>query len=243
MSPASLGRRSAALARFALAGALVLGLLLAGRQAGAWLAAAPSAISSLGAWGPAAFVLGYAVATIAFVPGAALTLLAGALFGLGTGVALVFVGASLGSTGAFLLSRTVARRAIERRLAGNARFAAIDRAIAARGRRIVLLLRLSPAFPFSLLNYALGLTRVSLADYVMAGVGMLPGTILYVYYGKLAGDVALLAGGATPPRGVGYYVVLGLGLVATIAVTVVVTRTAQRALAEAGATPNTSPAA
>ena len=106
----------------------------------------------------------------------------------------------------------------------------MNRAIAADGRRIVFLLRLSPAFPFSLLNYALGLTRISLTDYVVAGGGMLPGTTLYVYYGKLAGDVAALSSGVAPPRGLGYYAVLALGLVATIVVTTLVTRTARSAL-------------
>ena len=152
------------------------------------------------------------------------------MFGLTRGVLFVFVGATLGSTLAFLLSRYVARRAVERRLAGNVRFAAVDRAIAVQGRRIVILLRLSPAFPFSLLNYALGLTRISLRDYVLASVGMLPGTMLYVYYGKLAGDVAALAGGVAPRRDAAYYAVLGVGLLATVIVTAVVTRTARAAL-------------
>jgi uncharacterized membrane protein YdjX (TVP38/TMEM64 family) len=124
----------------------------------------------------------------------------------------------------------VARGAVERKLEGNPRFAAIDRAIARQGRRIVLLLRLSPIFPFNLLNYALGLTQVRFVDYVIAMVGILPGTVLYVYTGKLAGDVAALAGGAAPPRGPGYYAVLGLGLLATVAVTAIITRTARRAL-------------
>ena len=111
------------------------------------------------------------------------------------------VAATLGASAAFLVSRYVARGFVERRLAGNERFAAIDRAIGTEGRKIVLLLRLSPVFPFNLLNYALGLTRVRFADYLVASVGMLPGTLLYVYYGKVAGDVARLAGGAAVPRG------------------------------------------
>ena len=80
-----------------------------------------------------------------------------------------------------------------------------------QGRKIVLLLRLSPVFPFNLLNYALGLTRVRFADYLVASIGMLPGTLLYVYYGKVAGDVARLAGGAAVQRGAAYYGVAGAG--------------------------------
>ncbi|MDX2185235.1 MAG: TVP38/TMEM64 family protein [Gemmatimonadaceae bacterium] len=217
------------------AGLLLSALLLVAPQAKLWIAAAPETLRGLGPWGPVAFVAAYAAATVAFVPGSALTLAAGAIFGLGQGVVLVFVGATLGSSLAFLVARTIARGAIERRLAGNAKFEAIDRAVARDGRRIVLLLRLSPAFPFALLNYGLGLTRVSFRDYVIASVGMLPGTVLYVYYGKVAGDVARLAGGASAPRGLEYYLTVGVGLAATIAVTVLIANTARRALADAGA--------
>jgi uncharacterized membrane protein YdjX (TVP38/TMEM64 family) len=207
-------------------------LLIAGRKLGALIPAFTAWVDALGVWGPLAFVAGYALATVAFVPGSLLTLAAGAIFGLGKGTALVLVAATLGASAAFLVSRYVARGLIERRLAGNERFAAIDRAIGTEGRKIVLLLRLSPVFPFNLLNYALGLTRVRFIDYLVASIGMLPGTLLYVYYGKVAGDVARLAGGAAVPRGPAYYGVLVLGLVATVVVTTLVTRTARRALRE-----------
>ena len=216
--------------RAAVVVAILVALVLGGRRLGTLVPEFAQYIDGLGALGPLVFVAGYALATVAFIPGSLLTLAAGAMFGLTRGVMFVFVGATLGSTLAFLLSRYVARRAVERRLVGNARFAAVDRAIAAQGRRIVILLRLSPAFPFSLLNYALGLTRISLRDYVLASVGMLPGTILYVYYGKLAGDVAALAGGVAPGRDTAYYMVLIVGLLATVIVTAVVTRTARAAL-------------
>jgi len=184
-------------------------------------------------WGPIVFILGYAVAAVAFVPGSLLTLAAGAIFGLVWGVVYVFIAATLGASAAFLVSRHLARTAIERKIAGNARFAAIDRAVGAQGRKLVFLLRLSPIFPFNLLNYALGLTRVTFADYLLASIGMIPGTILYVYYGKIAGDVAALAGGAGVRKDAGYYAVLVLGLLATVVVTTLVTRTAQKALREA----------
>jgi uncharacterized membrane protein YdjX (TVP38/TMEM64 family) len=170
------------------------------------------------------------VATVAFVPGSLLTLAAGAIFGLSMGTLYVFIAAVLGSSAAFLVSRHLARAVIEQRLAGSARFAVIDRAVSAQGRKIVLLLRLSPVFPFNLLNYALGLTKVRFVDYLVASVGMIPGTLLYVYYGKLAGDVAALAGGVAVEKGVAYYVVLVFGLAATVLVTTLVTRTARRAL-------------
>jgi uncharacterized membrane protein YdjX (TVP38/TMEM64 family) len=148
-------------------------------------------------------------------------------------VIYVFIAATLGASAAFLVSRYLARRAVESRLADNPRFAAIDKAVGAQGRKIVFLLRLSPVFPFNLLNYALGLTKVRFIDYFIASLGMLPGTVLYVYYGKLAGDVAALAGGAAVQKDAAYYAVLALGLVATVVVTTIVTRTARRALREA----------
>ena len=221
------------LLKIALVVAAVAALLLIGREAGAYLPRFAAWVNGLGVWGPVVFVLGYAAAAVAFVPGSLLTLAAGAIFGLAKGVILVFVAAVIGSCAAFLVARYLARRAIERRLAGNPRFAAVDRAVGAQGRRIVFLLRLSPVFPFNLLNYALGLTRVRFVDYFSASIGMIPGTVLYVYYGKLAGDVATLASGTAVEKGAGYYAVLLLGLAATIAVTTVVTRTARRALREA----------
>jgi len=220
-------------ARLVLVLSLVAALAVVGRRAAALLPGFSAWIDGLGVWGPVMFVAGYVLATVAFVPGSLLTLAAGALFGLVRGTLLVLVAATLGASLAFLIARYAARGAIERRLADNERFAAIDRAIGAEGRRIVFLLRLSPLFPFNLLNYALGLTRVRFPDYLVASAGMLPGTLLYVYYGKVAGDVARLAGGTTPPRNAGYYTVLGLGLAATVAVTTLVARTARRALREA----------
>ncbi len=216
-----------------LAAAVVVGALVGGRQLAAAIPAFAERIRGLGPLGPVVFVVGYALAAVAFVPGSLLTLAGGAIFGLGWGVLLVFLGATLGASAAFLVARYVARGPVARALAGNERFAAIDRAIGGAGRRIVFLLRLSPVFPFNLLNYGLGLTTVRFRDYLLASIGMLPGTVLYVYYGKIAGDVAALAGGVAPARGPAHYVVLGLGLAATVAVTVVVTRLAKRALAEA----------
>lgn len=215
-----------------LALAALLALVLVGRRAAGLVPEFAAWVNGLGPWGPVVFIAGYVVATVAFVPGSLLTLAAGAVFGITKGVALVFVGASLGASAAFLVARYVARSSIERRLAGNAKFAAIDRAIAGEGRKIVTLLRLSPVFPFNLLNYGLGLTQIRFTDYLLAMIGLLPGTILYVYSGKLVGDVAALAAGGGPPKGWGYYAVLGLGLLATVAVTAVVTRTARRALGE-----------
>jgi uncharacterized membrane protein YdjX (TVP38/TMEM64 family) len=227
--------RSLPLRRIVL-GAIILAIVaVLARHGGAYIPRFAEWVNGLGFWGPVVFIVGYAVATVAVLPAVLLTLAAGAIFGIVFGLVYVFIAALLGSSAAFLIARYLARGVIERRLASNPRFAAIDRAVGAQGRRIVFLLRLSPAFPFVLLNYALGLTRVRFSDYMIASIGMLPATLLYVYYGKLAGDVAALAAGATAEKGAGYYAVLVLGLVATLVVTLLVTRNARRALREAHA--------
>jgi uncharacterized membrane protein YdjX (TVP38/TMEM64 family) len=217
-----------------VAGAMgLVALVVLGRVTGEYIQPFAQWVDGLGFWGPAVFVLGYVIAVVAFVPASLLTLGAGAIFGIAHGVIYVFAAATVGSCLAFLVSRYLARSSVEKMLAGKPKFSAIDRAVEAEGLKIVFLLRLTPAVPFNLLNYALGLTRVRFADYGIASVGMLPGTLLYVYTGKLAGDVAAVAGNPTVARGWGYYSVLALGLVATLAVTMVVTRSARRALAEA----------
>ena len=233
MTEAKNGGGRSALRWLALAAALVA-LILLGRSASAHVIAFAEWVKTLGAWGPVVFIVGYVLAAIAFVPGSVLTIGAGTLFGIVAGTAYVFVAATVAACAAFLLARTVARGAIEKRIAGNARFSAIDRAIAVDGRRIAFLLRLSPVFPFSLLNYALGLTRIRFADYAVACIGMLPGTLLYVYIGSLAGDLAAVAAGTASTEGGGlrraFFVA---GLVVTAIVTVLITRIARRALAEA----------
>ena len=225
--------RGGTFARIAILLIAIALLVVLGRQAGGYIQDFARWLDGLGPWGPVVFIAGYVVATVAFIPGSVLTLAAGALFGLTRGVLFVFVAATLGASAAFLVARYVARGAIEKKLQGNERFAEIDRAIGEQGRKIVLLLRLSPVFPFNLLNYGLGLTRVRFIDYVIASIGMLPGTVLYVYYGKVGGDVAAIAGGAAIERGAGHYAVLAIGLVATIVVTAFVTRLARKALREA----------
>lgn len=211
----------------------LLAFVALGRLAGGYIQPFAGWVDGLGFWGPLAFVVAYAAAVVAFVPASLLTLAAGAIFGVVQGVLYVFVAATIGAGLSFLVARYVARAAVERRLAGNEKIGAIDRAVAAEGRKIVFLLRLVPIIPFNALNYGLGLTRVSFTDYLVGSFGMIPGTLLYVYSGKVAGDVAELASGANVAQGVGYYAFLGLGLVAAIAATIVVTRIARRALDEA----------
>ncbi|MGE0460985.1 MAG: TVP38/TMEM64 family protein [Vicinamibacterales bacterium] len=212
----------------AIAGLVVLALL--GREAPAMLPKFAAWVASLGAWGPVAFIAGYSIAPVIFAPAFLLTLAAGAIFGFVKGVIYVMIGATIGATLAFLTGRYLARHFVERLLRREPRLAIIDRAVERHGFRLVALLRMSPAVPFVLLNYALGLSRVRLADYVAACIGMLPVVAMYVYSGKVAGDLAKLAGGVAPPRGPLYYASIALGLASTVAVTIVVTRIAKKAI-------------
>jgi len=189
-------------------------------------------IEAQGIVGILVFIGTYVTATVLFVPGSILTLGAGFVFGVVGGTLSVSIASTLGALAAFLVGRYVARGWVAAKTADNPRFAAIDEAVGREGWKIVLLTRLSPAFPFNLLNYAYGLTGVSTPAYFLASwIGMLPGTVMYVYFGSLAASLATL-GGAAESRGAGQWVLYGLGFVATVAVTVFVTRLARRALAQ-----------
>lgn len=190
-------------------------------------------IDGLGLVGPLAFMGLYVLVTVSFLPASVITLGAGVVFGLGAGSLWVFLGAMLGATAAFLLGRYVARDWVARKIAGNTRFQAVDSAIGQQGLKIIFLLRLSPAFPFNLLNYSLGLTQVSLKDYILGTTGILPGTIMYVYLGSLVGNLALLGSGTAPENPGIIWAIRIIGAIATIAVTVYVTRIARNALQSA----------
>jgi len=185
-------------------------------------------IGQLGPWGPIIFIAIYILATVLFIPGSVLTLGAGAVFGVVWGSVYVSIASTLGATAAFLVGRYLARDAIARKIEGNESFAAIDKAVAGEGWKIVGLTRLSPVFPFTLLNYAFGLTQVKLWHYMLASwIGMLPGTIMYVYLGSLA-----QAATGERERTTGEWVLYGVGLLATVVVTIFVTRVAKKALAK-----------
>lgn len=190
-------------------------------------------VRSLGPWGPLAFVAGYTVVTVAVMPAFLLTLAAGALWGFWFGLLLAMSGAVSGATCAFLGARGVLRRYVQRYVNRHPRMIAIDRAVEQEGARLVFLLRLSPAVPFVLLNYVLGVSRIRLRDHFIGLCGMVPTAAMYVYAGKVAGDLTALATGAATPKGAAYYFLLSLGLVATIVATVLVTRAAKRALKNA----------
>lgn len=218
--------------RLVLCALLVVGVVALARylNAPAYLQVGLQWLQGLGLWGWALFVLLYIATAVLLLPAVVLTLGAGAVYGVAQGWAIVTIAATLAATAAFLIGRYLARGWVARRIEGNPMFAAIDDAVAREGWKIVGLTRLSPAFPFNLLNYAYGVTRVSLRHYILASsFGMMPGTLMYVYLGSLAGDLANIGAGQharTPVEWI-YYLV---GLLATVAVTVMVTRIARSAL-------------
>ena len=178
------------------------------------------------------FFFVYVLATILMLPGSLITLAAGLLFGLGYGFALVSVASVTGATCAFVIGRFFAREWVEDKLSAMPRFRALDRAIAERGWLIVLLTRLSPVFPFNLLNYSLGLTQVRLPTYMFTSwIGMMPGTLLYVYLGSVASDLTTLIGGEVATTDASSWL-LYVGLGATLLLTIVITRIASKALSE-----------
>jgi uncharacterized membrane protein YdjX (TVP38/TMEM64 family) len=176
------------------------------------------------------FIVFYVMACVLVLPGSLLTLAAGFLFGLGYGFAIVSLASTLGATCAFLVGRFLARDWVAAKLQGLPKFAALDAAVGEQGAVVVLLTRLSPIFPFSLLNYGLGLTQVKLSHYVLASwVGMIPGTLLYVYLGSIASNLtSIFAGDLAQLPASSWLFYLGLG--ATVLLTVAITRIATKAL-------------
>lgn len=185
--------------------------------------------------GAVAFVPLYALWVTLLLPGVWASMLAGALYGTVWGSLVVFVGASLGAEVVFLLGRGWLGGWARRRLAAAPKLLAVEQAVSRQGWRLVLLTRLSPAFPFSLLNLAYGLSEVSLRDYSIGLVGILPGTVLFCALGALAGDVArfgtVLAGQASPFS----WGLRVAGVLATVGATLWINQVARRALAESSA--------
>lgn len=221
--------------RIVVVAAVLVGAVWAVRHFGL-LGRIPEALGwfrSLGPWGAVVFVLAYVLACVCFVPASLLTLGAGAVFGVAVGGLCVSIGATLGAAASFMIGRHLARARVVRWIGDDARFKAVDAAVGREGWKIVLLLRLSPLFPFGLLNYGLGVSRVRLRDFVLASwLGMLPGTVLYVYIGSLLGTALLRGDQVQRERTTAERVFYGIGLLATVVVTVYVTRVAKRALAE-----------
>lgn len=227
-------KRNAGLRKLVALAIVIVALFVAFRflPLGEYLGAFFEFVRSLGVWGPVVLAVVYIIATVFMFPGSILSLGAGFTFGLVKGVLAVMVGSVMGALAAFLLGRTVARDFVEQKASENPKFAAIDRAVEREGFKIVLLTRLSPVFPFNLLNYLFSITKVRTRDYFFATwIGMIPGIIMYVYLGAAAKNLAQILSGNVE-GGLVQKALLGVGLVATILVTVYLTRLAREALKE-----------
>ena len=210
--------------------AVLLGLIAAARLLPVrdWIQSLQDWVRGMGAAGMVIYGAIYVAAVVLFVPGIVLTLGAGFLFGLGWGIVVVSAASTTAAALAFLIARYFARDSVEKIARKNAKFAAIDRAIGKEGWKVVALLRLSPLVPFSLSNYLYGLTSVRFGAYVATSwVAMLPATVLYVYLGAAGRTI-----GQKTERSPWEWVLLGVGLAATAAVTVLLTRVAKRELAK-----------
>ncbi|MEQ9552019.1 MAG: TVP38/TMEM64 family protein [Coleofasciculus sp. G3-WIS-01] len=190
-------------------------------------------VESLGVLAPIVFIVIYNLATVLFIPGSLLTLKGGCLFGVVWGSIYVTIAATFGAICAFLIGRYLSRDWVCRKIETNPKFKVINQAVKQEGWKIVLLTRLSPIFPFNLLNYAFGVTQVSLRDYILGSIGMIPATVVYVYIGSLATDLATLNLSnqpSTKETQIAQWVIRGIGLIATVAVTVYITHLAKKAL-------------
>jgi uncharacterized membrane protein YdjX (TVP38/TMEM64 family) len=214
-------------------GLVLLSVAISLLPVGPWVKSFTGWVRQLGVAGAFVFVGVYALATVLFLPGAIFTIAAGLVYGIAGGTAVALVGATIGASLAFLTGRYLLRKRIESFFRHNQKFAAIDEAIGKQGWKIVGLLRLSPLIPFNASNYFYGITSIGFWPYLLASaVGMLPGTLLYAYLGAI-GQAGLSGGknGHSPLE----WTFLGLGLLATIGVTIFVSRLAKEALKKKGA--------
>lgn len=203
---------------------------------GQWLLTVLTWVEGLGIWGPMVFVLLYLPACILMFPDVLPNAAAGAIWGVGVGVLAVSFGRALGSMATFLLMRRLGRRCLEQRMAADPRFAAVSDAVGREGFRIVALLRLCPIFPAIMLNYGLGLTRVSLGAFVAGTfLGMIPRTLFIAYVGSGTRTVAGVVNGdiGAGPAGTGYYLA---GLLVSLVIVIVLARKAKRLIDEAALT-------
>jgi uncharacterized membrane protein YdjX (TVP38/TMEM64 family) len=223
-----------AVARLVVLILTVIGLFLAMRflPVQQWLRSFSDWVGEMGAVGILIFIVVYTIATVLMAPGSILTIGAGFAFGLWKGFLAVSAGATLGAALAFLVARFIAREKIEAVAQRNKKFRNLDSAIGKQGAKLIFLLRLSPVIPFNLSNYFYGLTAVSFWPYVLASwIGMMPGTFLYVYIGTAGkAAVAATAGGEAVKHSWQYWTFSGVGLAATIIVTIWVTKIARDAL-------------
>lgn len=198
-----------------------------------WAAHLLTYVRGLGAWGPVVIVITMMIVCVTSLPGAPLTLGCGFLFGVWKGTLIATAGATLGASAAYVLGRTFARNWVKRSISRRARFARLDRATQHHGFTIVLLSRLSPLFPFNLLNYAFSVTAVKFRDYFIATMlGVIPACFVWVYMGTFMKTIAEVATGKVDPSTVKPWVLV-LSLVITLIAMVILAYVAKKMLARA----------
>ena len=176
------------------------------------------------------FLAVYILATVLLLPGSVLTIGGGWIFGFVEGLVVVSLSSTLAASCSFLIGRYLARAWVEGKISQDSRYRSLDRAIGERGFFVVLLTRLSPLFPYNLLNYAWGISSVRLSRYVLASwMGMIPGTLLYVYLGAAASDISQLFSGASG-EAVGQEWLFIVGLAATAVLVIFIARLATKNL-------------
>ncbi len=183
--------------------------------------------------GAIAFIFIYNIATIFFIPGSILTMGGGVIFGIFWGSFYVLVAATIGATIAFLIGRYLSRNWVLQQFEKHPKFKALDEAVVREGFKIVFLTRLCPLFPFNLLNYAFGVMQVSLKDYVLGSLGIIPGTVMYVYLGALGGDIALIGTAQQPTNWeteLAKWSMHGIGLLATVGISIYLAKVARKVL-------------
>jgi len=210
-------------------GVAVLALIIVGYRLlplQEWITSFQEWVKGFGVLGWFIFIVVYALTSFALLPGSFLTLAAGVIWGL-WGFPIVVVGATLGSAMSFLAARFWFHDKVQHKVEAYPKFKAVNEAIGDEGWKVVGLLRLSPALPFSLQNWFLGITPVGFwPSQIATFFGIMPGTLLYVWIGSLGGAAA------GDDMSIAKYVVGGLGILATLVVTIIVTKKANAKLKE-----------
>lgn len=185
-------------------------------------------IESLGAWAAPMFVTAFALAMLLFIPAAPFLIAAGAVFGLIPGLGLTLAANLIGGSASFWLARTWLRAPLMRRFRQFDAMQALDQAVRDDGLRTVMLVRMVPILPSWLINYGLGLSPARYRHYLIGITASIPSFLVYVYYGKMLGELVEVLRGDGPPKGAMYYTVLTAGLVASVVVTVILGRRMRR---------------
>lgn len=206
---------------------LAAGALLTALPIRQWIEALRGTVEGLGWWGPLIYAVAYGIGAVLVLPSGPFQVGAGLLFGLAVGIPTALVGTWLALAGAFAIGRWFARDRVQSLLDDRPRMRAVEGAIADGGWKTVVMLRLSPVLPMSLHNYVYGLTRMKFRVYMpAAAIAVAPGTVMWAWIGAVGGSAATASGEASVVK----WILRGVGLVATVVVSILLARHARRRL-------------